>query len=239
MNFLSLRVSVARVTTDNRNAVWRHHLTFVLPPVIITELRQPYNPPPSSNFLRFRSMHYQGRSHPVTRKSVLVVPVSKVFEETPAFQQLQGEDAQRAKRRFLHLAGPRWDPRPLAPEATVEGSLNSKGRQGESDFDPRSIEPMRLDGNYLSNTPSNGSLKISCERFPTERQNMKWCSDVVDSLIREAVSKEGKDDGIAEMPLDVRHVIAQDAKRAKGQRARARKASIRDWPKEWSTPKSA
>ena len=31
-----------------------------------------------------------------------------------------------------------------------------------------------------------GRIKISCERYPEERMNLKWCSDTIDKLIEEA-----------------------------------------------------
>lgn len=155
-------------------------------------------------------MHYQGAPHPASRKSVLVVSVKSLFS-SPVFASLTGVEAAKAKRKFLHLAGTRWDP--------GEGVL---------------AEPLRLDGDYLRNVPQSGTLKISCERFPTEKQNMKWCSDVLDEMIAEATNTAS--DEIAQMPLDVRHRIVKDLKKASG--GRRRKATISDWPKHWATSAS-
>lgn len=33
---------------------------------------------------------------------------------------------------------------------------------------------------------ATGEVKIACERFPTEQMNEKWCSDVLDKMVKEA-----------------------------------------------------
>lgn len=85
--------------------------------------------------------------------------------------------SQAAKRKFLLLAGVRWNPfggdagedtLPLGPDERLD-VLN----------DVQGVEQRALD-------QGTGSIKISCERFPEERQNLKWCSDAMDKLIIEA-----------------------------------------------------
>lgn len=157
--------------------------------------------------MKFRSMHYQGVAHPASRKSVLVVDIKDIFS-SPAFASLSGAEAIKAKRKFLHLAGPRWDP-------------------GQSIL----AEPYRVDGDYSSQAPEAGNLKISCERFPLEIQNMKWCSDVLDEMIAEA--RNTSSDEVWKLPLDERHRVVKDRKKASG--GKRRKATIADWPQHWPT----
>lgn len=121
-----------------------------------TAFRQPYNPPDKSSFLRFRFQHYQGEEHPASRKVVLSVPVSTLFE-TGALRTPQ------ARHKFLLLAGSRYD--------------SMAGRKHET-------QQTASDGE--ASNKSLGEVNISCELMPSERQNMKWCSDVLDKLIEEA-----------------------------------------------------
>ncbi|CAO1637778.1 unnamed protein product [Parajaminaea phylloscopi] len=173
----------------------------------LEQYRKPYQPPSKENILRFRTMHYQGVAHPAARKSVLVASIKDIFAASPAISKLSGDKAAKAKRQFLHIAGPRWDP--------GHGVL---------------AEPLRLDGDYTKNVPDCGTLKISCERFPTEKQNMKWCSDVLDEMIVQA-TQSTEDSEVWKMPLDTRHRVVKDLKKASG--GRRRRATIQDWPSHW------
>jgi small subunit ribosomal protein S35 len=112
-------------------------------------------------------MHYQGAPPPANRKSVLTVSLPDLYAHS-LFTSLPNDSTRiRTLRKLLHLAGPRWNP--------GKGSV---------------AEPLRLDGKYGEDVAVRGEIKISCEKFPTERQNMKWCSDVFDEMIKEAqVSK--------------------------------------------------
>lgn len=73
-----------------------------------------------------------------------------------------------------------------------------------------------------------GVIKISCELFPNERQNMKWCSDTLDALVKEANVRTKEVD---DLPLDLRpFLVRQDKKR---HYLRADRPSLKDFPKEW------
>lgn len=73
-----------------------------------------------------------------------------------------------------------------------------------------------------------GDIKISCELFPNERQNMKWCSDTLDALVNEANVRTSDVD---QLPLDPRSsLIRQDKKR---HYLRADRPSLKHFPKEW------
>ncbi|PWN28604.1 hypothetical protein BDZ90DRAFT_152836 [Jaminaea rosea] len=178
--------------------------------------QQPYNPPASQQILRFRHTHYQGVSHPLTRKSVLTVSVPDLFKaHSTAFSSV------RAKRKFLHLAGPRWD---------------AGGRGADL------AEVFQLEGDkaYASKCPEVGEIKISCDRFPMQAQNDKWCSDVLEEMVAEAAREDAEGEEVASLPLDVRHRLVRDQRkeaRGGGRGGRRRRATIEDWPEGWGTPK--
>ncbi|CEQ39922.1 SPOSA6832_01494 [Sporobolomyces salmonicolor] len=73
---------------------------------------------------------------------------------------------------------------------------------------------------------AEGEIKISCEMFPSERMNEKWCSDTLDKLVKEA---ENKADPMTDIPLDPRPVRSRLAK----SRAHKRTIGLKDFPKEW------
>lgn len=147
----------------------------------------------------------------------MTVSVADLFSHSPAFSKLSPDAKTKAGRKLLHLAGPRWD-----PEARTERNNQQQ---------PTLLEPFNLEGDYKT-LPAQGQIKISCEQFDTERQNMKWCSDVLDKMIEESTS--AYDDGVAELPLDMRPSVVRNQKKA--HHGRRRKPSIQDWPSQWSTP---
>ncbi len=156
------------------------------------ELAKPFEAPSAGSFLRFRFQHYQGTPHPVTRKVVLDVPVAPLFASGAL-------GSTQARRKFLQLAGSRWDPSKRSPAEVIaaEGQEQEQERAEEGKAEEAEKEQTALsqrqpgqevaipgEEELLKN--GQGWIKISCERFPLERQNMKWCSDTLDKLIREA-----------------------------------------------------
>ncbi|THV07692.1 hypothetical protein K435DRAFT_959757 [Dendrothele bispora CBS 962.96] len=102
------------------------------------------------------------------------------------------------------LAGPRWTPRPPADSGI----------------------------NELSSW-KHGYVKISCEDFPQPMQNLKWVSDTLDRLVKEA---NNSSDTFKDVPLDVRHLYSKARKAKKGEHLRTRiydRPTIRDFPQEW------
>jgi len=78
-----------------------------------------------------------------------------------------------------------------------------------------------------------GYVKIVCENFPKASQNLKWVSDTLDRLIMEANKDAGT---FADVPIDVRHILAKLKKQKKGDHVPSRifhRPSIRDFPQEW------
>ncbi|UZJ51556.1 hypothetical protein CBS101457_000876 [Exobasidium rhododendri] len=161
--------------------------------------RKQYQPPAPENILRFRSHHYQGEAHPSSRKSVVTVQVSDLFNSGRL------DSSPAAKKKLLLLAGVRWD------------ALGAEFEYPTSE----SLEKAVLERGL-------GRIKISCERYPEERMNLKWCSDTIDKLIEEANTEPEK---MQDVPLDVRHLTVKEAKRGGFDRRKA--ASIRDFPSEW------
>jgi small subunit ribosomal protein S35 len=69
-----------------------------------------------------------------------------------------------ARKKLLLLAGVRWDP---------------MGEEVKYQDERRTLEKVAIEKGV-------GQIKISCERYPEERMNLKWCSDTIDKLIEEA-----------------------------------------------------
>ncbi|SHO75675.1 Similar to S.cerevisiae protein RSM24 (Mitochondrial ribosomal protein of the small subunit) [Malassezia sympodialis ATCC 42132] len=167
----------------------------------LKDMHEPFSPPPATHFLTFRFVHYQGEEHPDTSKVVLTFDIKDLFRanvlRTP-----------QAKHKFLLLAGPRWQP----PSPAFVQRWNDALERGEEELAT------------LATEDTLGSVKIASSDLPHESQNMKWCSDVLDSMIREANAEPS----FTEVPLDVRPYIKSNARG--GQTPRP---SIADFPKEW------
>lgn len=209
----------------------------------LEQFQKPYTPPKGEEgLLRFRSIHYQGEAHPASRKSVLTVDVAELF----ASSHFQDRD-NGTKRAFLQLAGPRW-----VPSSSYEGQENQRFPVQEA---------FREDGQYADvEAPAVGMIKISCERFPYEAQNMKWCSDSFDMLLNLAkvsargssfnfdllvsaklstfrfLDSQNRQHDVAGAPLDLRDAQVRQAKKSRA--GGKHRATIADWPKEWKTPRS-
>lgn len=150
-------------------------------------------------------------------KNVLVAPVSSLPLKTP-----------EAINRFKVLAGPRWTP----------------GFPGRGELGPNAggkyAEIHAADANGV-----NGYVKISEERFPQRRMNRKSASDMLERLVDAA--NDAKSPLPADTPVDMRHLLARQAKkRNRGQNVWARAEAmrrrpeviggVRGFPKEWLAP---
>lgn len=185
----------------------------------LAQFKTTYKPPTNEQILRVKQIHYQGEAHPVTRKAVVTIRIADLFKG----DYLSSRDA---KKKFLLLAGPRWNPFEEKKDVSIAG----RDVKGSNDFDlfgdHLELERKVLDDGGL------GVVKISCERFPNSQMNLKWCSDAVDNLIAEANKDAGS---VKDVPLDLRHAQAQERSRANLEKKSA--PSIRDFPQEW-LPKS-
>lgn len=128
-------------------------------------MRKPYKPTSQKDLLRFRMVHYQGEPHPITAKAVMTVSVPDLF----AYLASNGKKltSADARRKFLLLAGPRWDVSEVI------------GRNEEGEVDHEAVQSEALEKGL-------GQIKISSERFQQQAQNVKWCSDALDRMIEEA-----------------------------------------------------
>lgn len=185
----------------------------------LAQFKKSYSPPSNEQILRVKQIHYQGEAHPVTRKSVVTIRIKDLFKTN----HLSSRDA---KKKFLLLAGPRWNPFEEKKDVLHVGKESPNFKRPGQEFDLfgdyTEIERKVLDEGGL------GVVKISCERFPTSQMNLKWCSDVVDNLIAEA-NKDSIE--VKDIPLDLRHAQAQERSRANLDKKSA--PSLQDFPKEW------
>ncbi|QRV94700.1 Mitochondrial ribosomal subunit protein [Ceratobasidium sp. AG-Ba] len=117
-----------------------------------------------------------------------------------------GLGTPEAVHKFKLLAGVRW-----SPTAPKDAGFSTEEIAAESD----------------------GFIKISSEQFPEVRMNVKWCSDVVDELIRKA--KDTSSDSFKDIPLDTRHITAQTLKRRQGghSHGQTKRPTINDFPAAW------
>ncbi|KAI0004245.1 mitochondrial ribosomal subunit protein-domain-containing protein [Russula compacta] len=99
--------------------------------------------------------------------------------------------------------------------------------------------PPKDSGIKLGENAEHGYVKISCEDFPEPAMNLKWVSDRLDDLIKEA-NNDG--DRFKDIPIDRRHLEAKAAKAKKGKLKRdiaggtgryVSPPSIKDFPKSW------
>ncbi|PWN86624.1 hypothetical protein FA10DRAFT_270177 [Acaromyces ingoldii] len=145
----------------------------------LLELRRPYEP--KRELLRFRLVHLQGEAHPMTAKAVMTVSVADLFEHLAGQGKLRDADA---RRKFLLLAGPRWD----------AGHVKHGVEEAEKEALQKGV----------------GEIKISSERFQVQAQNVKWCSDALDRMIEEASSNSAEFKDVA---IDFRPTLVREAKR--------------------------
>lgn len=160
----------------------------------------------------------------MTAKAVMTVSVADLFEHLAGQGKLRDADA---RRKFLLLAGPRWD----------AGHVKHGVEEAEKEALQKGV----------------GEIKISSERFQVQAQNVKWCSDALDRMIEEASvrvsipsarttdkKKRGTDAlsktqnnpaEFKDVALDFRPTLVREAKR-KGFERRAA-PSIKDFPQEW------
>lgn len=79
-------------------------------------------------------------------------------------------------------------------------------------------------------TEDQGSFKLSCELYPNERMNEKWCSDTLDKLLKES---KKSNELLDKVPLDERGSKKRELKSRKSKKT----VGLKDFPKEWLRPK--
>lgn len=111
-----------------------------------------------------------------------------------------------AIHKFKLIAGTRW----------------SRERPKDSGFSSHELESLG----------EQGFIKISCEDTPDHGLNLKWCSDVLDRMVKES---NDPTDAFSDVPVDDRHIRSRDRKQRTGKlhARRAKRPTIDDFPKEW------
>uniref|UniRef100_V5EL45 Likely mitochondrial ribosomal protein Rsm24p n=2 Tax=Kalmanozyma brasiliensis (strain GHG001) TaxID=1365824 RepID=V5EL45_KALBG len=131
------------------------------------------------------------------------------------FQHYQGENHPASRKVVLNVD---------VDELVKAGAV----KDAKSKHKLLLLAGTRFQPKSLQGEGDKGEIKISCELFPNERQNMKWCSDTLDALVKEANVRTKEVD---ELPLDLRSaLIRQDKKR---HYLRTDRPSLKDFPKEW------
>ncbi|BGP22878.1 mitochondrial ribosomal subunit protein [Rhodotorula toruloides] len=111
-----------------------------------------------------------------------------------------------AVHKFKLLAGARWHP-PLPDSLKHPHEVKAwKVAQGEKD---------------------EGVFEMSCEVFPYDRMNEKWCSDTLEKLLKEA--NDLKKETFADIPIDTRFRRKRLMKNGKLRR----NITFANYPKEW------
>ncbi|KAF8596168.1 hypothetical protein BDV93DRAFT_534775 [Ceratobasidium sp. AG-I] len=121
-----------------------------------------------------------------------------------------GLPSSEAIHKFKLLAGVRWSPT-APPDAGFSTEEVAEGSEFAKD----------------------GFIKISSEHLPEVRMNVKWCSDMIDELLKQA--KDTSKESFKDIPLDTRHLTSQTMKRRQGGHSHGQKArpTIRDFPEAW------
>ncbi|GAK64178.1 mitochondrial ribosomal small subunit component [Moesziomyces antarcticus] len=141
--------------------------------------------------------------------------------------------AQCVQYRFQHYQG---EKHPASRKVVLNVSVDALANAGAVKDEKSRHKLLLLAGSrfHPTATPATsqeqpkGDIKISCELFPNERQNMKWCSDTLDALIKEANVRTPDVDAL---PLDPRaSLIRQDKKR---HYLRADRPTLKHFPKHW------
>lgn len=140
------------------------------------------------------------------------------------------KDAQYLQFRFQHYQG---EAHPASRKVVLTVDVEKLAKAGKVKDAKSKHKLLLLAGSRFhakgkGSDAEKGEIKISCELFPNERQNMKWCSDTLDALVKEANVRTEEVDSL---PLDPRStLIRQDKKR---HYLRADRPTIRDFPQDW------
>ncbi|KAG8902884.1 hypothetical protein FRB99_003988 [Tulasnella sp. 403] len=115
-----------------------------------------------------------------------------------------------ALHKFKLIAGPRWTTECPKDAGFSRDEIRELGKQGW--------------------------VKISCEDMPERAMNLKWCSDVLDRMVKE--STDPAKDKFQDVPVDTRHIRSRERKQRLGKHhaRRADRPTLRDFPKEWLPP---
>ncbi|SPO25211.1 related to RSM24 - mitochondrial ribosomal protein of the small subunit [Ustilago trichophora] len=160
----------------------------------------------------------------VLRTVEFEIPKLSAFRET----YTPPKDKQYLQFRFQHYQG---ENHPASRKVVLTVNVDELAKAGAVKDAQSKHKLLLLAGSRFHSKGKEGTageIKISCELFPNERQNMKWCSDTLDKLVNEANVRTKE---IDELPLDPRaNLIREDKKR---HYLRADRPSLKDFPKQW------
>ncbi|PPQ92690.1 hypothetical protein CVT25_013997 [Psilocybe cyanescens] len=135
----------------------------------------------------------------------------------------QGEEHPAALKRVIVAP---VDALPLKNEAALHKFILLAGPR----WSPVPHTDAGVSGNAIW---GNGYIKIACEDFPKASMNLKWASDTLGKLVAEANNSA---ESFADIPIDVRHLLAKVRKSKKGDHRGNRpfsRTTIHDFPEEW------
>ncbi|KAK4705347.1 small subunit ribosomal protein S35, partial [Phenoliferia sp. Uapishka_3] len=171
-------------------------------------------------------MGLQAFDFPLTRDTILKLETRRQFLHYLRLEQYQFKDLVQFRKSFH---------KPTAAQVVkvrhqhYQGEVHPADRKVSVTFPvsrlPLSSDAARHKFKLIAGPrwdSDKDEVKIACELFPTDRMNEKWCSDVLDKMIKEA---EDTTDSMADIPLDTRPTDA----RRKGKRI----VTLRDYPSEW------
>ncbi|KAL8292948.1 hypothetical protein RQP46_000642 [Phenoliferia psychrophenolica] len=163
---------------------------------------------------------------PLTRDTILKLESRREFLHYLRLEQFQFKDLVHFRQKFLK------------PTSTQVVKVRHQHYQGEAHPADRKVSltvdvarlPLSTDSARhkfrLIAGPrwdsDKDELKLACELFPTAPMNEKWCSDMLDRMVKEA---EDTTDTMADIPLDSRPTVA----RRRGKRV----VTLKDFPVEW------
>ncbi|PWN49252.1 hypothetical protein IE53DRAFT_388549 [Violaceomyces palustris] len=125
--------------------------------------------------------------------------------------------------KFQHYQG---EPHPASRKVVLSFNIADLFKSGALQSEKAQHKLLLIAGERYR--ADQGKIVISCETLPSERQNMKWCSDTLDKMIAEANSPQPD---LSAIPLDPRPTLVREAKKRSYQRKDG--PSIKDFPKEW------
>ncbi|KAM0754025.1 hypothetical protein T439DRAFT_298514 [Meredithblackwellia eburnea MCA 4105] len=171
---------------------------------------------------------------PLTRDTILKLETRRTYLHYLRLEHFQFKELQSVRTQF----------RKPSPSQVIkvrhqhyQGEQHPADRKVTVQFKvqdlPLSSDSVRHKFKLLAGPRWNAitdEVKISCELYPTDLMNEKWCSDTIDRLIEAA---EDQTDPMSDIQLDTRPTLARLRK------TRKKHLTLRDFPQEWLQSKPA
>ncbi|GAA5947241.1 hypothetical protein JCM3765_001586 [Sporobolomyces pararoseus] len=187
----------------------------------------------------------QSFDFPLTRPTLLKLEKQRKLLHYLRLEQLQFKDLVGFRQRFVppnpsshfiqvrhqHYQG---EPHPASRKVSITLPVSRLG------LTPLELHRFKLLAGPRYSPPTTttdadeegGTFKLSCELYPNEKMNEKWCSDTLDKLLKE--SKKSSNQFLDKVPLDQRGITKRETKSRKSKKT----AGLKDFPKEWLRPKA-